>query len=95
MKIAKIKKDEVNEVVEFLEHALKLARLGEIRAMVGAMRIRGGMTRKFEYGEPYTKEPAQSVGDLEMVKMWVYGSLHHFDGPSREDELKAVKDKVE
>jgi len=94
MKVIKIKRAVDRDVVETLEHFLELARLGEVNGVVGALRIKGGRCRKFVHGE-YLEDIPKAIGELETVKMWLYGELDLFEVPSREEELQEIHREIE
>ncbi len=94
MKVVKIKREVNQDVVETLEHFLKLARMGEISGIVGALQLKDGFCRKFVHGE-YLEDIPKVIGELETVKMWLYGEMELFDAPPREDELQEIKEEIE
>jgi len=94
MRVVKIERTVDQDVVETLEHFLELARLGEVNGIVGALQIKGGRCRKFVHGE-YLDDIPRAIGELETVKMWLYGELDLFEVPSREEELQEVQKEIE
>ena len=94
MKVLKLQREINQDVVETLEHALKLARMGEIKGVVGAFKMKGGFCRKIVHGE-YVEDIPRAIGELETVKMWLFGELNLYDVPSRNEEIEEVKDEIE
>lgn len=92
MKAVDIKSPMKEDVVETLEHALKLAKAGKIVGIVGAFKLRNGNTRKMVHGTFIENIPL-AIGELETVKMWLYGELELYDVPLKEDELKDIDDE--
>ena len=94
MKVVKIKREVNQDVVETLEHFLKLARMGEVHGVVGAVQLKEGYSRKFVHGE-YLNDIPKAIGELETVKIWLYSELEQFDAPLREEELQGIKEEIE
>lgn len=94
IKVVKIDRTINQEVVESLEHLLKLAQMGEVLGVVGAARLKTGSCRKFVHGE-YLDDIPKAMGELETVKMWLYGELELYDVPPREDELQEIQSEIE
>lgn len=81
------------DVVETLEHALKLAKAGKIIGIVGCFKMRNGLTRKLVHGT-FIDDIPKAIGELETVKMWLYGELELYDVPLHEDELQEIEDET-
>lgn len=94
MKIVKIEREVNQDVVETLEHFLELARMGEVLGVVGVLQLKKGSSRKFVHGV-YLDDIPKAIGELETVKMWLYGELDLYDVPPREDELQEIKKEIE
>jgi len=94
MKVVKIERTVNQDVVETLRHFLELALKGEVLGVVGAIQLRNGNSRKFVHGE-YIDDIPKAIGELETVKMWLYGELDLYDVPSREDELQEIQKEIE
>lgn len=93
MKSVKINREVTEDVVKVLEHALELARMGEIIGIVGALRMKNSYTRKIVHGE-YIKDIPRAIGELETLKMWLFGGLKPHYAPPRKDELKELREKI-
>ncbi len=94
MKVVKIKREANQDVVKTLEHALKLARLGEITGIVGALRLKNGLTRKILHGV-FVDDIPRAIGELETVKMWIYEQLEQYDVVPREEEIRQLNEDIE
>lgn len=94
MKVIKIEEEANRDTVETFEHALKLAKAGKIIGIVGAFKMRNGMTRKIVHGV-FTDDIPKAIGELETVKMWLFNELELYDVPNPEDELKEIEDEKE
>lgn len=92
MKVIKIEEEANRDIVETFEHALKLAQAGKITGIVGAFKMRNGMTRKIVQGV-FTDDIPKAIGELETVKMWLFTELEVYDVPTQEDELKEIEDE--
>jgi len=88
-----IKREVTKDVVETLSHALKLAKLGEITGIVGAFRLKNGNTRKIVNGV-FIEDIPKAIGELETVKMWLFGELELYDVPDKEEELAEIQKEV-
>ncbi len=94
MKVVKIERTVNEGVVETLEHFLELARLGEVDGLMGVLHLKDGRHRKFVHGE-YLEDIPKAIGELEITKMWLYSELPMYDVPSREDEIREIKEEIE
>jgi hypothetical protein len=92
VKVIKIEEEANKDTVETLEHALTLAKAGKITGIVGAFKLRNGITRKIVHGV-FLDDIPKAIGELETVKMWLYGELDLYEVPDKEDELKEIKDE--
>ena len=92
MKVVKIEEEANKDIIETFEHALKLAQAGKIIGIVGAFKMRNGMTRKIIHGV-FTDDIPKAIGELETVKMWLFTELEVYDVPAPEDELKDIEDE--
>lgn len=90
MKVIQIEEAANKETIETLEHALKLAKAGKIIGIVGAFKMRNGFTRQVVHGA-FLDDIPQAIGELETVKMWLYGELDLYEVPHKEDELKELE----
>jgi hypothetical protein len=92
VKVIKIEEEANKDTVETLEHALTLAKAGKITGIVGAFKLRNGITRKIVHGV-FLDDIPKAIGELETVKMWLYGELDLYEVPDKEDELKEIEDE--
>jgi len=92
VKVIKIEEEANKDIVETFEHCLKLAKAGKIVGLVGAFKMRNGMTRKIIHGV-FTDDIPKAIGELETVKMWLFTELEVYDVPPQEDELKEIEDE--
>jgi len=92
MKVIKIEEEANRDTVETFEHALKLAQAGKLIVVVGAFKMRNGMTRKIVHGS-FLDDIPKAIGELETVKMWLFNELELYDVPDQEDELKEIEDE--
>jgi hypothetical protein len=94
VKVIKIEEEANRDTVETLEHALTLAKAGKIIGIVGAFKLRNGITRKIVHGV-FLDDIPKAIGELETVKMWLYGELDLYEVPDKDDELKEIEDEKE
>ena len=92
MKVIKIEEEANKDTIETFEHALKLAKAGTIIGLVGAFKMRNGMTRKIVHGS-FLDDIPKAIGELETVKMWLFNELELYEVPDKEDELKEIEDE--
>lgn len=93
MKVVKIEREVTEEVVETLEHALELAKLGEIIGIVGAFQLKDGITRKVVHGS-YLEDLPKAIGELETVKMWLFSEMGLYEVPPKDEELKEIQEQI-
>ena len=94
MKVVNIQRETIEDVVETLEHALKLAQMGELVGIVGALQLKDGRTRKMIHGS-YLEDVPRAIGELEIIKSWLFTTLDIYDVPEKEDELKEIREEIE
>ena len=94
MKVVKIERGTTEDVVETLEHALELAKLGEIIGIVGALQLKDGCTRKIVHGS-YLEDVPKAIGEVETVKMWLFSELAMYDVPTKDEELQEIRERIE
>jgi hypothetical protein len=92
MKVVKIEEEANRDTIETFEHALKLAKAGKIIGLVGAFKMRNGVTRKIVHGV-FLDDIPKAIGELETVKMWLFGELELHEVPDQDDELKEIEDE--
>jgi len=92
MKVIKIEEEANKDTIATLEHALKLAKAGKIIGLVGAFKMRNGITRKIVHGV-FLDDIPKAIGELETVKMWLFGELELHEVPTPKDELKELEDE--
>jgi len=92
MKVVKIEEEANRDTIETFEHALKLAKAGKIIGLVGAFKMRNGITRKIVHGV-FLDDIPKAIGEIETVKMWLYGELELHEVPDKDDELKEIEDE--
>jgi len=92
VKVVKIEEEANKDTIETFEHALKLAQAGKIVGIVGAFKMRNGVTRKIAHGV-FLDDIPKAIGELETVKMWLYGELDLYEVPDKDDELKELEDE--
>jgi len=79
--------------VATLEHALELAKMGEVVGIVAALQLKDGRTRKMIHGT-YLEEVPKAIGELELVKMWLSTTLEVYDVPEKEEELQEIREEL-
>jgi len=94
MKVVKIEREHIKDVVETLEHFLELAKMGEATGITGILKLKDGYCRKFVHGE-FIEDIPKAIGELETVKMWLYGELTLYEVPERDKEIKEIKEEIE
>ncbi len=92
LKVVQIEEEANRDTIETLEHALTLAQAGKIIGIVGAFKMRNGVTRKIVHGA-FIDDIPKAIGELETVKMWLYGELELHEVATREEELKELEDE--
>jgi len=93
MKIVNIQRETIEDVVATLEHALELAKMGELVGIVAALQLKDGRTRKIVHGS-YVEDIPKAIGELELVKMWLFTTLEVFDVPEKEEELQELREEI-
>ena len=93
MKIVNIKRETIEDVVATLEHALELAKIGEVVGIVAALQLKDGRTRKMIHGT-YLEDIPRAIGELETVKMWLFTELELLEVPEKEEELREIREEI-
>jgi len=93
MKVVNIQRETIEDVVETLEHALELAKMGELVGIVAALQLKDGRTRKMIHGT-YLEDVPKAIGELEIIKSWLFTTLEIYDVPEKEEELQEIREEL-
>lgn len=93
MKVVNIQRETIEDVVVTLEHALELAKMGELVGIVAALQLKDGRTRKMIHGT-YLEDVPKAIGELEIIKSWLFTTLEIYDVPEKKEELQEIREEL-